>query len=208
MLKVEWNNVGFYDDLSENGVSSDFKNFQLWLYEGTNAIEIRFGNNSVNNPSLVYDQESGAMSALLKVVNNDDSSGEALMLVGDQVSPDLTEISLDEFQTNNALLFLNRTIPNGTMYQFSKLPTGVSENQNIFTNVSVYPNPTSDDINISLNNVQEILNTVLKLNLNGQVIKEFNKNTRSCNISDLSPGVYFVEINTQTNTVTKRLIKK
>jgi hypothetical protein len=40
IFKLEWKNAGFYDDFMDG---DSYVNFQLWLYETTNTIEIRFG---------------------------------------------------------------------------------------------------------------------------------------------------------------------
>jgi hypothetical protein len=54
ILKVEWKNAGSYEELFEGNSQDMFINFQLWLYEGTNRIEFRFGSNNINDPALFY----------------------------------------------------------------------------------------------------------------------------------------------------------
>ena len=43
ICKIEWKNVGFYEEYYGSYATTNFFNFQLWLYEGSNDIEIRFG---------------------------------------------------------------------------------------------------------------------------------------------------------------------
>ncbi|MEK6616027.1 MAG: hypothetical protein AABZ32_07945, partial [Bacteroidota bacterium] len=59
IFKMEWKNAGFYEDINNNSVSTDYVNLQMWLYEGTNNIEIRFGNSSITQPNLVYAGDPG-----------------------------------------------------------------------------------------------------------------------------------------------------
>src|SRR5690554_3361506 len=54
ILKIEWNNVGFWDDMTGN----DFMNFQVWLYEGSNSIEYRYGSSEINFPEDSFEGES------------------------------------------------------------------------------------------------------------------------------------------------------
>ena len=69
ILKIEWKNVGFFGDQTEN----DYINFQVWLYENNNKIEYHYGDNDINNP-ISYDYESGPsvlFFPLVDLVNED-----------------------------------------------------------------------------------------------------------------------------------------
>lgn len=204
ILKIEWQNVGFYSELEEDNISSDFTNFQLWLYEGTNDIEIHFGSNLINQPNLSFDGETGSFVALLNDYNfeNDTLIG-GIVLEGNPASPTQKQISFLD-----SMPLLNGIIPNGTIYKFSKFVTGISENKNSFINVLFYPNPTNDYFNISVNDLDTKINTVSILNINGQSVKEVNYNNDAIDISDLNFGVYIIKINTTAGMLTKRLVKK
>jgi hypothetical protein len=43
ILKVEWKNIGFFDEWSYNGVCSHYMNFQIWLREKGGSAELRWG---------------------------------------------------------------------------------------------------------------------------------------------------------------------
>ncbi|MEZ4800124.1 MAG: hypothetical protein R2809_10190 [Flavobacteriales bacterium] len=42
IVKVEWKNVGFYDEFAANGTFNNITNFQLWIYETDNSFDFRF----------------------------------------------------------------------------------------------------------------------------------------------------------------------
>src|SRR5690554_3244922 len=65
ILKIEWSNVGFWDDMTGN----DFMNFQIWLHKGTNIIEYRYGPSSVNNPYGSFEGETGPNVALFPKID-------------------------------------------------------------------------------------------------------------------------------------------
>jgi len=100
ILKIEWNNAGFYDDITFN----DFINVQLWLYEGTNRIEIHIGPNSVVNP----DSYGGLEGGIIAVV--DFISPEEIYLTGPPASP-IIVFGFTE---------INGTPVDGSIYNFTK----------------------------------------------------------------------------------------
>ena len=55
ICKIEFKNAGFYSDTS--GIDST--NFQVWLYEGTNVIEFRYGAQGVVDISTSFDGANG-----------------------------------------------------------------------------------------------------------------------------------------------------
>jgi uncharacterized repeat protein (TIGR01451 family) len=78
------------------------------------------------------------------------------------------------------------------------------------SNFVLYPNPTNSNINVSLLNSSEAINSVEIHDLLGKKIKEvINSSSNDVNIdvSDLSKGVYLVQITTQSDLkITKKLI--
>lgn len=72
--------------------------------------------------------------------------------------------------------------------------------------VSIYPNPVNDEINIKVNNgiSLEIFNTMGVL-----IYKVPVKNTiMTFDLSNQPSGVYFVKVSTETGVLTKRVVKK
>ncbi|MCF6279054.1 MAG: T9SS type A sorting domain-containing protein [Flavobacteriaceae bacterium] len=71
--------------------------------------------------------------------------------------------------------------------------------------INIYPNPATNTFTINLKN--ETLKKVIVYNQLGQQIKKAT--TNEVNISNLSNGIYFVRITSQSgNVITKKLIKK
>lgn len=72
-------------------------------------------------------------------------------------------------------------------------------------NVSIYPNPSSGNITIEANNIENI--NVEIYTISGQLIRtEFSKSNGRIHINGLSRGVYFVKININGNVINKKLI--
>ncbi|MDX1317143.1 MAG: T9SS type A sorting domain-containing protein [Xanthomarina gelatinilytica] len=73
------------------------------------------------------------------------------------------------------------------------------------SNVSVFPNPVQDELNIQLHNSITV-KQVSVYSITGQVVLKA-QNTRKLDVSDLSPGVYLMKIETDRGDVTRKIIK-
>lgn len=71
----------------------------------------------------------------------------------------------------------------------------------------LYPNPAKDILNIQTNNIE--ITSVNIYNILGSRVLTLNEvESNSINISNLTSGVYFVKINANGNSITKKIIKK
>ena len=88
------------------------------------------------------------------------------------------------------------------MYETSVL--GVENN--IMSDISIYPNPAKNQLNI----VGLVDNSNITIyDLSGKVMKEISANNRvSCNISDLSSGIYFVKIQNDQESQVVKFVKE
>jgi hypothetical protein len=77
--------------------------------------------------------------------------------------------------------------------------------------VSVYPNPVNDKLNLVCNE-KESIHKIVILDLTGRTIysKEFSGNEKSASIScgGMSSGVYFLSLETEGGSYTKKFIKR
>ena len=77
-------------------------------------------------------------------------------------------------------------------------------------NLLLYPNPTHSTVQINLQNTSENLSSIIIYDVVGKTIKtikNLSSNEISIDVSDLSKGVYLVEISSETNLkVTKKLV--
>lgn len=73
-------------------------------------------------------------------------------------------------------------------------------------NLEIYPNPTSNIININSKNNLKI-EAIQITDMNGRIIKETKQSTNAINTSELNTGVYFLRITTNQGTGTTKIIK-
>ncbi len=63
ILKLEWQNFGFYEDFNKNGTLTDSGNLQMWIYENGNKVEMRFGQSRIANFSKTFPSKAGFVCA-------------------------------------------------------------------------------------------------------------------------------------------------
>jgi hypothetical protein len=79
----------------------------------------------------------------------------------------------------------------------------------VLDNIKVYPNPTNNILNVSILNATELPKNYKVVNSLGQLVKTASVSMHNFNISssDLSAGIYFLQLNFSNNTETIRFIK-
>jgi Secretion system C-terminal sorting domain len=83
-------------------------------------------------------------------------------------------------------------------------PTSINElNTN---NYSIYPNPTSNQLNIEINEVG--VREINIIDITGKTVKTFTLNFNTINVSDLQKGIYFIKFIGDEKTITKKFIKQ
>ena len=72
--------------------------------------------------------------------------------------------------------------------------------------ITIYPNPTNSEVNISS---QNIINSIEIFNSLGQRVYQsvVNSNTKTIDISSFSNGVYILGVNTENGVIRKKIIK-
>ena len=84
--------------------------------------------------------------------------------------------------------------------------TTVSTDDFFKENFSLYPNPTSDVLNITSKTGIEF-NAIKIVDLTGRIVKS-EQNKTSINVSDLASGTYLIEIFTNESKATSKFVKK
>jgi len=192
IMKIEWKNAGFYSDIDDDGTSTDFTNFQLWLYEGTNNIEIHFGSNSILQTSLCFDGETGSSVQLLPDFNltTDNYGPNSITLKGIPSSPSVKVIN-----SFDSLEYLNGVIPNGTIYKFTKVSGTVSIQENVNTfKTRIFPNPANNFIHVVSENNKTSISQIQIMDLSGKVVRTINSQFNQIDISELNSGIYMVNV--------------
>jgi hypothetical protein len=180
ILKIQWKNAGFYYDTTST------INFQLWLYETSNYLEVHIGPNDVPNPSIVY-QENGSDGPVVGVFHYTTASNCAysMALTGNPSSP--TGVPA----TGNINLFANSlssTPADSQVYRFEPYYLGIDEQAGatLFTS-----NLVSEYITFTTN---ETVESCVLYSMDGKICVQRSVENQQLFVGDLPGGVYIMEV--------------
>jgi hypothetical protein len=72
--------------------------------------------------------------------------------------------------------------------------------------ISIYPIPASDYLNIKVPNYIKI-KSIRLVDMNGKVVVQLQNQVEKVNVSNLQQGVYLIQITTENGSISKRIIK-
>lgn len=104
---------------------------------------------------------------------------------------------------------LNTITKGGTtnLYYIKTAYSTLGVNQISKEDISFYPNPVTNELNIAVSN-GIVIEKVVVYNLVGQAVRTIESSINTINMSDLSNGVYLVKVQTNEGTIDKKIIKK
>jgi hypothetical protein len=198
VFKMQWKNVGF-----ENQDSTNYINFQLWLYESSGIIEMRYG--AMNVAANIWETgANGPIVGLLEMDNSFNTIFNRTWLTGNAQSPVETK--------TGTFLHLDNTPKEGTVYKFTPQTTSVNEVSS-FNNYKVYPTVIEEQNTLKVEQLSQCnsAQTLKVYNTLGKVILEeiLTNTTQLIQLPEIESGFYYVSIEKEGKVLgTTKLIKK
>ena len=128
---------------------------------------------------------------------------------GSSSSYSITDIKKITFQSGDVVVETQTSTDNFSIVGvrnlvFGQATTEVKDLTQVVQELSAYPNPCGDVLNISQNTTDA---RYFIYDLNGSLIQS-DKASSTINVSDLKTGIYFFTLVDKTNTQTLKIIKK
>ena len=206
ILKVQWKNIGFFNQVDQGVTPLDYMNYQAWFYEGTNRIEIRFGASVINNPNDHFESQLGGPAVFLISTFDliTEQMGNTYYLTGNPINPTMNFTTDFDVLTSSSL----SGIPaNGQTYIF--MPDAQSGLESEINNISfsIFPNPSSSILNIIGTNGIDI-EEIQIYDISGRVMHTFYNQSHQLNIEDLNNGNYSIKISSSSGQYIEKFIKQ
>lgn len=199
IAKIEWVNVGL-KYVADQINNPDYINFQVWLYEGTNVVEYRYGPWNVN--LLSYNGNNGP------TVGFGEYKGQSGTLSSDQYLKGTS----NNCSLTNQYFQLTGTPGGVRVYRFTPSSiSGIKDYDEKKYNILLTPNPANENTTVRFNSTEATQITISDL-LGNVVMTEkittIGKIQKEINTEQLNAGVYFISVigSSQSAKATKRLV--
>lgn len=196
IFKLEWKNAGFFKPIDEGTSYDDSLDLQMWLYEGSNAIEVRFGNGQFVSPA--YDLYNGAKGPWVAIYDSANVNMNARVYYSFKDS--VQAPTLDSFSNLSSLSLPPGMIGNpvaGNVYRFSPIVsaigTGYTMLNSVVSNDVNYFNQ-KNELRIDIFNDDQFNYTIT--DLQGHVVMNGNvsKGRKTISTSAFSKGMYILHL--------------
>lgn len=201
IFKMEWANAGFWGN-----DAGDFVNTQLWLYEGSNDVEIHFGPVQSTSPDN-FDFGGPLIGFMSNYDFSTDVFQDLWYLVGPVDNPQIEYVSSDK-GADEIEETLDSAPTDGLVYRFSTSSVSTSA-PGLQQNIRVYPSLVQDAFSIATeeNPMQTryaLLDALGKTIRNGEV----NNTLQRVEMSGLPAGMYYVHVFSPQGSLITQKIRK
>lgn len=188
ILKIEWNEVGLYEEISNQGTTTLRLNFQTWLYEADNMIEYRFGPNTISKglPDTDF-----LTSGIILDFDYDYYDGLFYTASGAPNDPDWT-VSDDFYAWYYNGSMLDGIPAEGTVYRFGPTTNSIP-GPTLSPEVNCFPNPAQSQVWISNEGNSEV--AIQIIDMRGVRVEELliqANQTASWNCEGVAQGTYLL----------------
>ncbi|MBS1744866.1 MAG: hypothetical protein JST21_01715, partial [Bacteroidetes bacterium] len=210
IFKLEYANAGIFNEGSAFGSLDDYVNFQIWVYEDTNIVELRYGSAKLSYPSVYFINSLAPHIGFFdKIEMQNGSSGSFFYLKGDPGAPTLDSVAASSFD------FMMTTLmsypDSSTVYRFTPKanPSGISAAASALQAVRISPTVTNGLV--MLDNPQHCRISYSVRTMSGATTNlegSFESAQQDINLSGLASGVYYIELQAEGSKVLKELLRQ
>lgn len=186
-IVLQFENVGFAQDIKSDSASSDFINFQVIFHETSSNMSIHFGPSHITQPNLIYRNQTGVALGIIPAIDlaNQQALAPGIWLEGYPNIP-MSAVSM-------APKYLQGTIPNGMMYHILRSEYQVTTSVDATLEaLRVYPQPAQDMLFVQ-GLTQGAEATIL--NMQGkEVLHQHVSPQEAISLSELPAGYYLLRL--------------
>lgn len=201
IFKFEIDKAGIHDEFYDSTTVTNHFSYQVWLYEGINVIEYRYGANNITIPAYVSNNaiavaESGVFM---------DTIMYGVKIIGAVGSEDSVYIHNVSDVSANVVGYTG--LPSdGTVYRFAPGNLGITA-INKLSDANVFPNPFTAGMMLEISGSVKF-STYRIIGMDGVELTSGKVLNNKIVTGDLSVGTYLLELqNDKTKAVEKIMLK-
>jgi len=210
ILKLQLKNAGFIQELINHSTLNDYVNLQLWLYEGSNVVEIHFGPSHLTYPDLYFGFSGN--SPAIGYVRRKNLTGDGTMYPATGLASSPSDIGLTDsvvFQSfgifYNGSSLLGYPAP-GTIFKFGPLKAGVN-NVNV-KDANIYPTVCKSYITVDYISAEPTTFEVISVRGIPTTLKGTLQNgTSRIDLSKIAAGNYLLRLQNSTGKFVQKFVK-
>jgi len=206
ILKIQWVHAGFVQWYTTSD-TSDFVDFQIWLFEFDSHIEIHFGANSTNPGTYGYPESTSDSNPGCDMKFYFNGCEHVLGIIGPCNLPSYWIFNDCSWNPS----FIDGTPSNGITYNIFPSATDISETIN--NTITIFPNPSENTVTISGIPSEFKIQKIEIINPSGQVIYQSidipqDINKISLSLKNLNNGIYYIKfVSNHNKAIIKKIIK-
>jgi photosystem II stability/assembly factor-like uncharacterized protein len=189
--------IGWYSPYIKKTIDGGLTWVDLYnsFTNGVGGMEINF----INEQNGFYIDNSGGQSNLFSTANSGQTWINELSIISNN-SYSFSKLST---KFNNGYLIGD----NGLIYKKDNLlsTNHIKKNEN---DIEIFPNPTSDEINVEYNPINVKIKSINLIDENGKIIESIKSDFEKLRIQNISQGIYYLNFITEKGTISKKFIRK
>lgn len=212
VFTMQWKNAGFLPEMNGDLDTTDFVNFQLRLFEGSDNIEIHFGPQEVDYPDNHAVWSDFVQIGFTESLDLLTFTAQKPMyyLSGDPSDPGTSVLSTSAFNVGDLSSYSGLTgVPGpNTVILFSKEPVSSRINYALEP-LKLFPNPVRENCRVELPSFWKGKGTLEVLDNQGKILyhESITEQPVQVPVGGLSPGIYWVRLFDGQTLFTGKLIK-
>lgn len=210
ILKVQIKNAGFIQELINHSSLNDYVNMQLWLYEGSNVVEIHFGASSIHHAAEYFAYSFG--NPMIGHSRRKNMTGDGTLYTVNGVGTSASDLLMNDSATFSSfgVTYLPQGIlgfpPDGTIFKFSPLKTNVP-----LVNVKdahIYPTACKSGIYVDYNSSENTTFEVISVRGIPTTMKgNLQNGSNYIDLSKIAAGTYVLRLQNSTGSYTQKFVK-
>lgn len=206
IFKMEVSNAGFFDEYDIYTTNNDFVNYQVWFYETSNIVELRYGPSNISHAADYFTLGSGPVVGFMKNIDPSSGSVDMLYYLNGSASSPAIDSTGNLFSISGGLASYPA---NGTVYRFTPPSTGVDIFVKELDGIKVMNTISTDYVRIANNSNAKTTYTLTAINganvnLNGIL----QQGTNNIDMSALPAGVYVLQCKNTDGAMQQRIVKQ